>query len=182
MKFTSVKKLVFTALCAALCVVLPTLFHFIPNAGAIFLPMHIPVLLCGMLCGWPYGLACGLLGPMLSSLLTNMPTTAVLPGMLVECAVYGAVSGLLMRALAEKKLTFRLYGSLIPAMLCGRIVSGIAKALIFTPGLSLSAWLTASFVTALPGIITQLVLLPLLMAALMRAHLIPHIPCHPERG
>lgn len=38
-------------MCAALCVVLPMAFHAIPNAGSIFLPMHIPVLLCGFLCG-----------------------------------------------------------------------------------------------------------------------------------
>ena len=49
-----VKKLVLTAVCAALCVVLPMLFHSFPNGGNIFLPMHIPVLLCGMMCSWPY--------------------------------------------------------------------------------------------------------------------------------
>ncbi len=173
MKFSAVRKLVFSSLCAALCVVLPMLFHFIPNAGSIFLPMHIPVLLCGMVCGWPYGFACGLLGPLLSSLITKMPSAAVLPGMMVECAVYGAVSGLLMQVLRNQKLTVRLYGSLIPAMLAGRVLSGIVKALIFNPGLSFSAWVTASFVTAIPGILTQLILLPLLLCTLMRAHLIP---------
>ncbi len=173
MQYSPVKKLVFSALCAALCVVLPMVFHMIPNAGSIFLPMHIPVLLCGMLCGWPYGFGCGLLGPLLSSLLTKMPPTAVLPSMMIECAVYGAVSGLLMQLLRSKKLTIRLYGSLIPAMLAGRIVSGIAKALIFSPGLSFSAWITASFVTALPGILTQLILLPILLSVLMRARLLP---------
>ncbi len=182
MKLSPVRKMVFSALCAALCVVLPLLFHVIPDAGAIFLPMHIPVLLCGMMCGWPYGLSCGLLGPLLSSLLTKMPPMAVLPGMMIECAVYGAVSGLLMQLLQNRTLTVRLYGSLIPAMLLGRIVSGIAKALIFTPGLSFSAWVTASFVTALPGIITQLILLPMLLYALMRAHLIPQTSSHPEQG
>ncbi len=173
MQFSNVKKLVFSALCAALCVVLPMLFHVIPNAGSIFLPMHIPVLLCGMLCGWPYGLSCGLLGPLLSSLLTKMPPMAVLPSMMLECAVYGAVSGLLMQLLRSRRLVVRLYASLIPAMLAGRIVSGIAKALIFDTGMTFSAWITASFITALPGILTQLVLLPLLLFALMRAHLIP---------
>ncbi len=170
---THVKKLVFSALCAALCVVLPLLFHVIPDAGTIFLPMHIPVLLCGMLCGWPWGLSCGLLGPLLSSLLTKMPPMAVLPGMMVECAVYGAVSGLLMELLKRKPLVPRLYGSLVPAMLAGRVVSGIVKALIFNPGMSFSAWVTASFVTALPGILTQLILLPILLLSLSKAHLIP---------
>ena len=57
------KKLVSCALCIALGVLLPMAFHVIPNAGSIFLPMHIPVLICGLFCGWPYGLACGILTP-----------------------------------------------------------------------------------------------------------------------
>ena len=92
-KTFSAKNLAFCALCIALCVVLPMAFHAIANAGIIFLPMHIPVLLCGLACGWPYGLVCGLLGPVLSGVLTGMPSPAVLPGMMVECGVYGRGMG-----------------------------------------------------------------------------------------
>ncbi|MEG2259926.1 MAG: ECF transporter S component, partial [Oscillospiraceae bacterium] len=53
------KNLVISALCIALGVILPIAFHAIPNAGSIFLPMHIPVLLCGLICGPIYGLVCG---------------------------------------------------------------------------------------------------------------------------
>ena len=168
-----VKKLVLTAVCAALCVVVPMAFHSIPNAGAMFLPMHIPVLLCGMLCGWPLGFACGLIGPLLSSLITSMPSAAVLPGMMVECAVYGCVSGLLLRYVRTGNRYADLYISLVPAMLAGRVISGIAKALILTPGISLTAWATASFVTGLPGIVIQLALIPALVAGPERAKLIP---------
>jgi thiamine transporter ThiT len=170
---THIKKLVLTAVCAALCVVVPMAFHSIPNAGSVFLPMHIPVLLCGMICGCPLGLICGLIGPLLSSLITAMPAAAVLPGMMVECAVYGCVSGLLLRYIRTGSRYADLYLSLVPAMLLGRVLSGIAKALILTPGLSLTAWATASFVTSLPGIAIQLVLIPVLVAGLERAKLIP---------
>ena len=168
-----IKKLVLTAVCSALCVIVPMAFHSIPNAGQVFLPMHIPVLLCGMLCGWPYGLACGLIGPSLSSLLTGMPLPAVLPGMLVECAVYGCASGLLLRYVRTGSRYADLYISLIPAMLLGRVISGIVKGLILTPGLSLAAWASASFVTSLPGIAIQLLLVPILVLGLERAKLIP---------
>ena len=53
MKLSTVKKSILTAVCIALCVVLPQAFHAIPNAGAVYLPMHIPVLLCGLI--WPPG-------------------------------------------------------------------------------------------------------------------------------
>lgn len=173
-KMSAVKKSIITAVCIALCVVLPQAFHAVPNAGAIYLPMHIPVLLCGLICGWPYGLLCGLAGPALSALLTGMPPAAVLPGMLVECGVYGLAAGLLMQLVRTKHLYADLYISLAAAMLLGRVVSGIAKALIFSAGsYSMASWVAGSFVTALPGIVIQLALLPSIVYALMRARLIP---------
>ena len=66
-----------------------------------------------------------------------------------------------------------LYIALVVAMLAGRVFSGIAKALIFMPGISMTAWITASFVTALPGILIQLVFLPGVVMTLMKAKIIP---------
>ena len=170
---SSIKNMTLTAVCIALCVVLPIAFHSIPNAGSVFLPMHIPVLICGMICGWPYGFLCGLAGPLLSSALTGMPPIAMLPAMMVECGVYGLVSGLMLKFVHTRSTYGDLYIALVTAMLAGRIVSGIAKALIFTPGLAMSAWITASFVTALPGILIQLVFLPSVVFTLMKARIIP---------
>ena len=173
MNLSSIKRLTLTALCIALCVVVPMAFHVIPNAGAVMLPMHIPVLLCGLVCGWQYGLLCGIMGPLVSSVLTGMPPAAMLPGMMVECGMYGCVGGLMMDRVRTGSLYADLYISLPVAMLMGRVISGIVKALILTPGLSFTAWATASFVTALPGISIQLILLPTLIVALTRASLIP---------
>ena len=173
----SVKKLTLASVCVALCVVLPIAFHSIPDAGTVFLPMHIPVLICGMICGWPYGLLCGLMGPLLSSFITGMPPVAILPAMMVECGTYGLVSGLMLKYLRSGKVYLDLYGALIVAMLAGRVVSGIAKALIFSPGLAMSAWVTASFITALPGIAIQLVFLPGVVYTLMKARVIPQRYC-----
>ena len=173
MKLSNIKRMTLTALSVALCVVLPMAFHMIPNAGSVMLPMHIPVLLCGLVCGWQYGMLCGILGPLVSSVLTGMPPAAVLPGMMVECAMYGSVGGLMMERIRTGCLYRDLYVSLPVAMLAGRVISGVVKALILTPGLSFTAWATASFVTALPGILVQLILLPNLIVALTRAALIP---------
>ena len=173
MKLSNIKRLTITALSVALCVVLPMAFHVIPNAGSVMLPMHIPVLLCGLICGWQYGLLCGVVGPLVSSLVTGMPPAAVLPGMMVECGMYGCVGGLLMERIRTGSLYADLYICLPVAMLAGRVISGIVKALILTPGLGFTAWATASFVTALPGISIQLILIPTLIVALTRAGLIP---------
>lgn len=173
-KMSYVKKSIITSACIALCVVLPLAFHSIQNAGGIFLPMHIPVLLCGLICGWQFGLLCGLVGPLLSHLITVMPPAAILPSMMVELAVYGLVTGLVMQLIFTKKLYVDLYISLLSAMLAGRIISGIAKALIFSSGkYSMETWVTTSFITSVPGLIIQIIFIPSIIVALQAAKLIP---------
>lgn len=173
-KMSVVKKSIITAVCIALCYVVPLLFHGVQNAGRVFLPMHLPVFLCGLICGWQYGLLCGLAGPALSSLLTSMPPAAMLPSMMLELAVYGCVSGLMMRFIRTKNAYADLYISLIAALLCGRVVAGLMQALIFSKGAySMTAWVSGYVVTSWPGTLIQLVLLPSVVFALMKAHLIP---------
>ena len=172
---TNTKKIVITAMCAALCVVLPFAFHTIPNFGSIFSPMHIPALLCGLICGWHYGLLCGIVGPLLASLITGMPAIGYLPPMLVELAVYGLISGLIMKPVRTNSLFADIYISLVPAMLIGRILAGLARALIFAPGGSFTyaMWVSSYIVKAIPGIITHLIVIPLLVIALEKSQLIP---------
>ncbi len=167
------KQMVAAALCVALGIVLPVVFHSVPNAGSVILPMHLPVLLCGLLCGPVYGLLCGILTPALSSLFTGMPPAAYLPSMLCELAVYGLLAGLLILVVRSKWTLLNLYVALVGAMLAGRVVYGILNALLFRAGqYSLQLWVTASFVTALPGILIQLVLLPVLVFALRKAKVV----------
>ncbi len=173
-KMSHVKKSIITAVCIALCTVLPLAFHAIPNAGIIISPMHIPVLLCGLIAGAPWGFLCGILGPVISSLITGMPVVAYLPRMMIELATYGLISGLCMQLIHTKRLYLDLYISLIISLLAGRIVAGVAKAVIFTPGnYSLKAWVTSYFITLLPGLIIQLVFIPTICFALEKAKLIP---------
>ncbi len=167
---TKTKKLALSALFIAMCIVLPIAFHTIPNAGSIFLPMHIPVLMCGLICGWPYGLICGILGPLLSSLFTGMPPVAFLPGMLCELAVYGLVTGLLVNKIQTGKRIFDLYIPLVCAMLAGRVFYGLMNSLIFKAGsYTLTIWLTSAFITSVPGIVIQLILVPFLVHILQKS-------------
>lgn len=171
---SNVKKSIITAVCIALCYVIPLMFHGIQNAGSIFCPMHIPVFICGLICGWQYGLLCGIAGPALSSALSGMPPVAILPSMMVELAVYGTAAGLMMKLVRTKSTYADLYISLIVAIVCGRVLAGLAKALIFARGsYSMSAWIAGSIVTSWPGTVIQLVFIPTIVFALMKSHLIP---------
>ena len=166
MKGFSTRQVVLAALFVALGLVFPSIFHlFGATAGRIFLPMHIPVLVCGLVLGPVPGLLCGFLTPLLSSIFTGMPV--LFPQgvvMMLELGAYGFFTGLLGRR-------FGIYPSLIGAMFCGRIVSGITFSILM--GLSggaytFEAFISAALITALPGIVIQLVLVPLLVLSLQR--------------
>ena len=176
-KMSSVKTASICGICIALCYVLPMAFHAL-GLGSVFSPMHIPVLLCGLICGPFYGGFCGLAGPVLSSVLSGMPSPTGLITMVPELLAYGIVSGLLARRIRTGRLVWDLYLSLVPAMVLGRVVGGIAKALFvrfLTTGqvFTLSLWATSYFVVSLPGIAVHLILLPLLVLTLVKAKVIP---------
>jgi len=167
------KKFVITAMCITLCSVLPLILHAVPRAGNVILPMHIPVLLCGLIVGWQFGLLSGLFGPMLSSFTTGMPSPAYTPTMMVELAVYGAITGLMIRIMRTKNKYVNIYVSLVTAMIIGRIIAGMARAFIFAPGsATMALWASGYFITGLPGIIIQLILIPAIIVALEKARLV----------
>ncbi len=167
----NLKNLCLSAVCLALCMVLPFLTGQIPQIGSALSPMHIPVLMCGLLCGWQYGLAVGFIAPLLRFLLFGMPP--IMPtglAMMFELAAYGAFSGMLLKLL-PKKLPF-LYVSLIGAMLGGRIVWGIVRfvlGLIVGPTFTFPAFLSGAFVSAVPGIICHILLVPPVVMGIRRA-------------
>ena len=177
-EMSSVKRSCISAVCIALCYVLPLVFHAF-GAGEVFLPMHIPVLLCGLLCGAGYGAFCGIAGPVLSCVLSGMPSATGLISMVPELCVYGLASGLVLRFVHTKNTYADLYLALVAAMLLGRMAGGVAKVLFYLSGMSgmtaLSMPLLAStyFVQSIPGIVIQLIILPTLVFTLMKARLIP---------
>ena len=177
MKMTHLKKLCICAICIALCYVLPVAFHGI-GLGSILSPMHIPVLLCGLVCGGAYGAVCGVVGPVLSSLLSGMPPVTALFSMIPELVVYGLVGGILMARVRTGKMLPDVYISLAGAMICGRIAGGIAKAIFVTvmatgDAFTISMWVSSYFVSAVPGIVAHLVLIPILVMTLVKARVIP---------
>lgn len=167
------RKMILAALFLALGYVLPFFTGQIPAVGKMLLPMHIPVLLCGFVCGWQYGLLVGFIVPLFRSILAGMPVmmpTAV--GMAFELAVYGLICGLLYRKLPKKPVN--IYITLLAAMLGGRIIWGIVS--IFLYGIQGNAFSWQMFVggallNAVPGIIIQLVLIPIIVMILEKTGL-----------
>ena len=161
----NVKQMTLAALFLALGLVLPFFTGQIPQIGSMLLPMHIPVFLCGLICGWQYGAAVGFLVPLMRSFLFGMPPlfpTAI--SMAFELLTYGLTVGLLYSR-SRWQCIRALYRCLLAAMVTGRAVWGVVQAV--------QIFLAGALLNAIPGIILQLILIPVVMLALNRTGLVP---------
>lgn len=167
-KRDDIKKLTLSAMFLALAFVMPFLTGQIPQIGSMLCPMHIPVLLCGFFCGAPWGLVVGFVAPILRSFTLGMPPmfpTAFC--MAFELATYGFIAGWLHNKLANKKVN--VYVSLLGAMVIGRLVWGVVMFCCMGFDVSkfgFSAFLAGAVLNAVPGIIVQIVLIPVLVITL----------------
>jgi len=156
-RFSS-RNIALTSFFLALGIVLPMVFHQFALAGRIFLPMHIPVFLAGIFVGPLSGIVVGALSPVISFFLMGMPPPYAVPLMAMELPIYGLSIGLLCRV---RRIPLVL--ALVLSMILGRI--GFALGLLILGQFvslpyGLSAFLKVSFVTGLPGIVLQIVLIP----------------------
>ena len=176
-----IRRMVLAALLLALGLVLPFVTGQIPEVGNMLLPMHLPVLICGLVCGWKWGAAVGFVLPILRSMLFQMPP--LLPTMRTggalcmafELMTYGLVAGLLYGWL--KRYRWGLIVSLLGAMLAGRIVWALASMVIYRIfadfPFTFQLFLAGGFLSAWPGMILQIILVPLLVRLLEKTRLIP---------
>lgn len=160
----NVQNLVICAMCIALGVVFPMFFHLFGGVGTMLLPMHLPILVCGFMAGPMYGFLCGMITPLLSSSLTGMPPFyPIALAMVFELATYGLLCGYCF------KKWQKVYPSLLCAMVLGRCVSGLVNLCLLSmagKAYTLEIFISASFISALPGILLQLTVIPILMFAL----------------
>ena len=149
---STTRSLVLAALFLALAFVLPMITGHVPQVGNMLCPMHFPILLCGFVLGGPWGLF------------------PIAIAMAFELAAYGLVSGVLWHKV--KHTVPMMYASLVTAMVAGRLVWGAVRFVL--AGLTgssfpFSAFLSGALLTAVPGIIAQLILIPLILVALQKA-------------
>ena len=166
LKLTETKKLCITAIFIVLGILIPFVAgHAFGIQGTMFLPMHIPVLLCGVVCGYKYGGMCGIIVPTLSFLFTRMPGVMMLPIMLVELTIYGLAIGFLVQ-----KVRLNIFISLPLAMILGRMGYAIMYSLLtYTEGNAQILTVYLAFITGIPGICIQIFLIPTCFIALKKS-------------
>ena len=168
------RNMTLSAMFIALGLILPFITGQVPMIASQLCPMHFPVLLAGFVLGGKYGLLVGIVTPLLRSVMFGMPT--MMPSavcMAFELAAYGFVSGILYEK--SSKNLWAIYRSLIAAMLCGRLVWGMASLLVYGMmgnSFAMTMFISGAFVNAAAGIVLQLIIIPLLVSYLKKAKII----------
>ena len=154
---TKGKYIVGTFLLSGIGIALPRIFHVLlgSNAGAIFLPMHIAVLIAALTFGIVSSSIVAGSSIVFSYLLTGMPSLARLPYMLIELIIYAVLLSVL-------KKKFNPYISLIATIILGRVLyAGVLFVAINWLGLpTYGISVIESIITGLPGILVQLICVP----------------------
>ena len=177
------RNFVLAAMFMALGLVLPFLTGQIQQIGNMLLPMHLPVLVCGLICGWQYGAAVGFVLPLLRFALFGMPPIYPMGvSMAFELAAYGFLVGWLYSH-SRWQCIISLYRCLLAAMVGGRLVWGAVRVLLSGVAGQAFTWemfLSGALLTAIPGIVLQLTLIPALMLALDRTGLVKFRRAEPK--
>jgi len=193
-------RLMASMLCVALAIATSTIFHVGNLPGHMFLPMHIPIIVCGFVCGHKYGGVAGFITPFISHFITGRPIASPVPVvyfMAFELAAYGFFAGLFYWLLFRKKrekaegivevkaesedngwIDIVVEGALIVAALAislvlGRVAFGLARLPFVGAGsFGWADFMRSMFVTSLPGIAVQIVFIPILIVCLRRGRVI----------
>ena len=136
---------------------LPQLFHLIPQGGVIFSPLSLVILAGAYKFGWKTGLLAALASPLVNHAITGMPAWEVMPVMTLKLAVLAMVAGLAAQRFKMVSLPLligvilvsKAIGCLGEFILTGGIAATIADFTIGWPGLLLQvfgAWLILKYV------------------------------------
>lgn len=161
------REIILAGLFVAMGIVLPSLFHLTGISGKVFLPMHIPALVAGFFISPPIAFLIGFITPYLNSLVTGMPP--LFPMAVIMSFEIGLYS--LSASIYSKKTKLNTILSLILAMITGRIGGGLIAYILSTFfGVKIKAlmFIKGSILTGLPGIIIQLILIPIIVIALSK--------------
>ena len=179
-------RMIVTAAMLAVGYLLPFLTGQMQTIGKLISPLHIPVFICGLTCGWGWGGVLGVLLPLTRMAFFKMPAAPMAYPMAFELCAYGVLTGLLYpwlcRQLCQKLGASRIVVMLATlgiAMVSGRIVGGVAKALLLAGGaipgapLTFEVFIASYFVDTAVGAVIHLIVVPAVVLALEKARLSP---------
>jgi len=156
---TSARELSIGGLMIALGLLVPWLFHFAgPQVATVFLPMFLPVLMCGLLTRPAVAATVGLVTPLLSSALSGMPPSPLCFLMAFELCALGAAA-----SFAYRRARLPLLLAVVVAMLAARAIVAV-EIVTIAPLLGVKqhlwAYVVLQYLGSWPGLVLQLTVVP----------------------
>lgn len=123
--------------------ILPQLFHLMPQGGITWLPIYFFTLIGAYKYGWKVGLLTALLSPTINSLMFGMPSSLVLPAVLTKSVLLALTAG--YAAYRFKKvsvwfllcivLSYQIVGTLAEWIYTGNLYTALQDFRIGVPGI-----------------------------------------------
>jgi hypothetical protein len=156
LNYDEAKTYLWVAVFVACNMVLPQVFHLIPQGGIIFSPLSLVILAGAYKLGWKTGLLAAVLSPLVNHFAFGLPQWGVLQVMTLKLAVLALVAG--MAAQYFKTISLPLIvgvvlvseaiGCLGELLLTGAVDATVADVVIGWPGLLMQifgAWLIVKY-------------------------------------
>ena len=148
LNYDEARTYLWAAVFVACNLLLPQVFHLIPQGGIIFSPLSLVILAGAYKFGWKTGLLAALLSPVVNHVLTGMPATEMLPVMTMKLAVLAMVAGLAAQGFKTVSLPL-----LIGVVLVCKAIEALGE-LALTGGIAATI---ADFTIGWPGLLLQVV-------------------------
>lgn len=126
-------------------ILLPQLFHLVPQGGITWLPIYFFTLVGAYKYGWKVGLLTALFSPLVNSLLFGMPLPAALPAITLKSVLLAAAAGyaayrfqrVSLVILAAVVLAYQIIGTLGEWLIIGDFFLAVQDFRIGLPGMCL---------------------------------------------
>jgi hypothetical protein len=148
LNYDEAKTYLWAAIFVACNLVLPQVFHLIPQGGIIFSPLSLVILVGAYKFGWKTGLLTALASPLVNHLLTGMPAWEVMPVMTMKLAILALVAGLAAQRFKTVSLLL-----IIGVVLVTKALEALGE-LLLTGGIAATI---ADFTIGWPGLLLQIV-------------------------
>lgn len=146
--YGEVRTYMWAALFVVCNLVLPRLFHLIPQGGIIFSPLSLVIMAGSYKLGWRVGLLAALASPLVNHSLTGMPAWGVLPLMTFKLATLALVTGFAARYFKRVSILI-----LIAVILVDKLIGGLGE-LALTGGMMSTI---NDFTIGYPGLLLQMI-------------------------
>lgn len=124
---------------------LPQLFHLVPNGGMTWLPIYFFTLAGAFKYGWRVGLLTAIVSPIANSLLFGMPAMSVLPAIITKSVLLAMAAGFAagrtktvsIAILAGVVVSYQFFGSLAEWAFTGSLAAALQDVRMGLPGMAL---------------------------------------------